>query len=858
MEKTMKILAKFIIVRSTYNIGDHNCLRYVLESIHDLLLTVEVPEKQQIKTVSWQNKTVRHDYSIKCDKQLARYDTYMKALIHSPNDNALKCKLTNAMKFINDSLVWSKERVKNYHTKTKIPKKKYGIKCKDWWCKTLQEYMVEVRTTYNNWKRNNWSGDKKPYIDAKRLFKCRKRYNIKLERDKKLRKIDELFKLNHTAFWKKVKQAQRRKDKVDMSLDELVSNYDELFNNLFPASVNFNKINEELNEALNHPHEIIKLENQSIATIVRELPNGKSIGYHGISNEMVKYSYTETTTRIVDYYEIIFNKIIETGVVPDNFNISIIKPLVKDNKKPTNVLSNIRPVATSDVSPNVFEKALVIQIRITSPTHPKQFGFKKRASCSHAIFVMKQAIKYANTINKRIYLCALDASKAFDKVIRVVLWWKLAKKNVNPCLVKALMSYYAESKIIVNLDGVVSKLIPTTNGFKQGGPISPDLWNLYVDELIDDIDLNPAGIVFGNVKVDIVAYADDITLMSTTKVGLQSQIDICSTYGKRYGIKFNPDKSILMIFNLDVQRSNSEILADFWQQDVQMDGNPIIRVYSVRILGYVLSCDLKNTMHMEKRKICLNVVTAKLALLSFTSNHLHPKVKAQLFKSYIRPVITFGCENLSLTDIDNNIFKRLEGNSIKRMLKIPTRCHSTDLMDALDIEPTKNFCLRMKIKFVIRLASNVFTYQMLENMILHKDQSSFTTEIANHLSLNQDYDLIALLNACENFLQMSKTKKNSQKNHPVYNNEKLVLQIKRILDMTNRRLIPSFLFNIIKFETVLSVKKLLVMRETAVNLLTHNNFLCVFFMINFFLLMLKTSNFFTDDNNNNILIRDVD
>jgi hypothetical protein len=179
-------------------------------------------------------------------------------------------------------------------------------------------------------------------------------------------------------------------------------------------------------------------------------------------------------------------------------------------------------------------------------------------------------------------------------------------------------------------------------------------------------------------------------------------------------------------------------------------------------------------------------------------------------------------------------------------------------MDALDIEPTKNFCLRMKIKFVIRLASNVFTYQMLENMILHKDQSSFTTEIANHLSLNQDYDLIALLNACENFLQMSKTKKNSQKNHPVYNNEKLVLQIKRILDMTNRRLILSFLFNIIKFETVFPVKKLLVMRETAVNLLTHNNFLCVFFMINFFLFMLQTSNFFTDDNNNNILIRDVD
>lgn len=55
----------------------------------------------------------------------------------------------------------------------------------------------------------------------------------------------------------------------------------------------------------------------------------------------MKYSYTEPATRIADFYKIIFNKIIESGVFPDNFNISIIKPLVKDNKKPTNVLSNI-------------------------------------------------------------------------------------------------------------------------------------------------------------------------------------------------------------------------------------------------------------------------------------------------------------------------------------------------------------------------------------------------------------------------------------------------------------------------------------------------------------------------------------
>ena len=163
----------------------------------------------------------------------------------------------------------------------------------------------------------------------------------------------------------------------------------------------------------------------------------------------------------------------------------------------------------------------------------------------------------------------------------------------------------------------------------------------------------------------------------------------------------------------------------------------------------------------------------------------------------------------------------------------------------------------MKIKFVIRLASNSFTYHMLDKMVLNKDQSSFTSEIAHHLNLNPDYDLIALLNACEDFLTMSKIKKYSQKKKTVYNNEKLVLQIKRILDITNRRLIPSFLFNIIKFEVVLSVKKLILIRDTALNLFSNNNFVCLFFL-SIFYIVLDNVNFFTDDKINNIVIRDFD
>jgi len=86
------------------------------------------------------------------------------------------------------------------------------------------------------------------------------------------------------------------------------------------------------------------------------------------------------------------------------------------------------------------------------------------------------------------------------------------------------------------------------------------------------------------------------------------------------------------------------------------------------------------------------------------------------------------------------------------MLKIPKRCHSTSLLEALDIETTKSYCIRMKIKFVLRLNNNEHTRKMLIFMCNDREQNSFTSEVAKHLNLNQDYDHSALIIACEAFV----------------------------------------------------------------------------------------------------------
>jgi hypothetical protein len=134
---------------------------------------------------------------------------------------------------------------------------------------------------------------------------------------------------------------------------------------------------------------------------ISDLSNGKSIGINNISNEMLKYGNSEEMTKTLT---LIFERIINFGVLPMNFNTSILKPLVKDNKKSTKETPNLRALGILDTVSNMFEKLLLYYIDCKYLNHFKQFGFKKNSSCSHALFVLKTAINFSKIKNKRLLI----------------------------------------------------------------------------------------------------------------------------------------------------------------------------------------------------------------------------------------------------------------------------------------------------------------------------------------------------------------------------------------------------------------------------------------------------------------------
>jgi len=80
-------------------------------------------------------------------------------------------------------------------------------------------------------------------------------------------------------------------------------------------------------------------------------------------------------------------------------------------------------------------------------------------------------------------------------------------------------------------------------GVRQGGVLSSLLFNLYVNDLLVDLESKKLGCCVADTHVGCIMYADDILLLSASVVVLQSMLDTCFAYGQKHDIVFNCSKS---------------------------------------------------------------------------------------------------------------------------------------------------------------------------------------------------------------------------------------------------------------------------------------------------------------------------
>lgn len=116
---------------------------------------------------------------------------------------------------------------------------------------------------------------------------------------------------------------------------------------------------------------------------------------------------------------------------------------------------------------------------------------------------------------------------------------------------------------------------------KQGCPLSPLLFSLYLDELeslLKEASEETDCPRLAEILIAILLFADDIALSSYSQKGLQRQLDILQAFCPARGLKVNVQKTKTMVF--EHQKSQSPLFT--------YAGNDIEQVEEFKYLGMFL------------------------------------------------------------------------------------------------------------------------------------------------------------------------------------------------------------------------------------------------------------------------------
>ena len=137
--------------------------------------------------------------------------------------------------------------------------------------------------------------------------------------------------------------------------------------------------------------------------------------------------------------------------------------------------------------------------------------------------------------------------KAFDLVVRDILWFQLIKLGVRGKMLNIIKSIYNSVKSRVKHDNTLSESFTCNIRVRQGECLSPFLFAMYVNDLEAEFAIKGiSGINTGMINVYILLYADDIILFGKSPEELQNALDVLEEYCKRWKLRVNTNKTKIM------------------------------------------------------------------------------------------------------------------------------------------------------------------------------------------------------------------------------------------------------------------------------------------------------------------------
>jgi hypothetical protein len=363
----------------------------------------------------------------------------------------------------------------------------------------------------------------------------------------------------------------------------------------------------------------------SVEEIVAELQHQDSNKACGIDGVHIRLMQTLASTSFVHVLAALYNSCIRYAKTPCAWNDTMVCLIVKDHTRPKDA-DNVRPITLIGMFRKVLERLLLCRFDAAgwARVQPIQAGF-----CSHYSTCVNAAVLHALLESRRItHVVFLDFKAAFDVVDHALLLDILRRRGCLPRmqgLIASLTFHHIRSRILS--DGEASDWFSRSKGVLQGSPLSPYLFNIFVDGLLEDLN-DGATIVPRS-----LFYADDGTLLASSSSKVQRLLDIVAAWSAQHRMTLNVKKC-------------GYIAPPDDRAQVHLGDEALPRLQEYPYLGFPMTgSGIDFSKHLTRR---LDQDCGRATFLSLHSDRWGPAHCLRIYRQYLAPMFEYSAPLVAL------------------------------------------------------------------------------------------------------------------------------------------------------------------------------------------------------------------
>jgi hypothetical protein len=304
------------------------------------------------------------------------------------------------------------------------------------------------------------------------------------------------------------------------------------------------------------------LDEEEIQKVVASRNIGSAHGRDGISYGLFKLA-PEPATRFLKQ---LFRGILKASMIPTSWKTSrtifIYKkgdPDQPSNWRPIGITSTIHRLFTCTVARAIT--AIATNSRLFDESQ-KGFVFGGPGCLEHSVMA-EEILHDAQRRNTEAHLMALDFTNAFGSVPHQLFLDVMRMRGLPDSLIAVIADLYHDNSTVVEMNGQKSEHVSWKRGVIQGCPLSPILFDICLEPLLQTIrNVNGGdGIEIrtkhGHREVEVgeteeasrpaviithQAYADDVILFGNSAAGLQRILQTVAQFCSSTGLELNPKK----------------------------------------------------------------------------------------------------------------------------------------------------------------------------------------------------------------------------------------------------------------------------------------------------------------------------